>query len=79
MNEVGVKDLISRAKEVYNNHYNIPSFEKWVNSLENEEESRVVKLIYDFIAEQNKHPGKFLLDISPFTEEQIFKFVLSKF
>lgn len=75
MNEVGVKDLISRAREVYNAHYNIPYFQKWVNSFENGDEFQVVKLIYDFIAEQNKHPGKFLLDISNFGEEQIYNFI----
>ena len=79
MNEAGVKDLISQAREVYNTHYNIPYFQNWVNSFEGKEEFSIVKKIYDFIMEQNKCPGKFLLEISDFCEEQILKNVLSKF
>jgi hypothetical protein len=75
MNEERTKRLLSEAKEIYNN----PSpeaytnFIKWVNSFNGDEDGKIVKEIYNFIAKRNNSPNTLMYRIDNFYETEILK------
>lgn len=72
-----MKNLISEAKEVYNNPspdaYN--NFIKWANSFNGDEDGKIVEEIYNFVAKKNNHPSTLIFRIDRFYEKEILNYL----
>ena len=75
MYEEKIKRLLSEAKEIYNNPRPeaYENFIKWTKSFDGDEDGKIVKEIYNFIAKKNNSPSTLMYRIDNFYEEEILK------
>ncbi|MCL5018244.1 MAG: hypothetical protein M1416_00545 [Candidatus Pacearchaeota archaeon] len=76
MYEEKIKELLSQAKENYNNKSYV-QFTDWVNSFNGDYGGEIVRMIYQFIDKRNMRPSTLIWRIDKFYEDEIMKFLLN--
>ena len=77
MNEREIKELVSEAKENYNDKDYI-HFIQWASGFKGKEEEIKVSQIADFIYKRNMSPSTLILRITDFYEKEILKYLSNK-
>ncbi len=72
-----MKELVSEAKENYNNKDYL-HFMRWVSGFKGKEEEMKVSQIADFIHKRNMSPSTLIWRITDFYEKEILKYLSNK-
>jgi hypothetical protein len=72
-----INQLLSEAKEIYNNPRpeSYTNFLKWVDSFNGDDDGKIVKGIYCFLAERNKSPCTLIFRIDDIYETEIKRYL----